>query len=74
MFSAFAIAIAIVAGILAMKLIFGFAGGLIGLLLSVAWLALKLLVFAGVAYWVLTLIAPELARKIRDRVQGTSTI
>ena len=66
-----AIVIAIVAGWLALKVIFGFAGGAIGLLLSLAWFAFKILLFVGVAYWVLTLIAPDTAKKMKDRVQGS---
>ncbi len=54
----------------AFKLVFGVAGGIIGLLLALAWFALKLLLVVGAVYFVLTLVAPDLARKIRERVAG----
>jgi hypothetical protein len=66
-----AIALAVLVGYVVVRVVFGFAGGLIGLLLALAWFALKLLLFVGVAYWVLSVLAPDTARKIRDRVQGS---
>lgn len=69
-----AVAIAVVAGYVAIQLVFGFAGGLIGLLFSVAWFALKILVFAGVAYWVLSIIAPDMAKRVRERVGGSQPL
>lgn len=65
------ILLALLAGYLVMKLVFGVGGGLIAILLSLAWLALKVLLFVGVSYWVLSVIAPDTARKVRNRVQGT---
>ena len=52
------------------KVVFGVAGGIIGLLLALAWLALKLLLVGGAVYFVLTLVAPDTARKVRERVSG----
>ncbi len=54
----------------AFKLVFGVAGGIIGLLLALAWFALKLLLLVGAVYFVLTLVAPDFARKLRERISG----
>ena len=54
----------------AFKVVFGVAGGIIGLLLALAWFALKLLLLVGAVYFVLTLVAPDTARKFRERVSG----
>lgn len=54
----------------AFKVVFGVAGGIIGLLLALAWFAFKLLLVAGAVYFVLSLIAPDTARKVRERVSG----
>ncbi len=68
----FAATFAIIAVIawIAFKVVFGVAGGIIGLLLALAWLALKLLLVGGAIYFVLSLVAPDLARKVRERVSG----
>jgi membrane protein implicated in regulation of membrane protease activity len=54
----------------AFRVVFGIAGGIIGLLLGLALLALKLLLVGGAIYFVLTLVAPDTARKVRERVSG----
>ena len=62
--------IAILVGYVALKLVFGVAGGLIGVLLSLAWLALKVLLVVGLIYWLLTVFSPETAKKMRDSFRG----
>ena len=52
----------------------GVAGGILGLLIGVAWLFFKLLIVVGVVYLVLTIVAPDTARKLRDRVSGGPTL
>jgi hypothetical protein len=56
----------------ALKLAFGVAGGLIGLLLSLAWLALKIVLVAGLIYWLISVFSPETAKKMRDSFRGES--
>jgi hypothetical protein len=68
--TAFAIGVAVVIGACVMKLFTGVVGGLLGVLLAIAWLALKVLIFVGVAYFVLSIISPDTARKVRERVGG----
>jgi hypothetical protein len=56
----------------AIKIVFGVTGGIIGLLLSLAWLLLKILLVVGLVYWLLTVFSPETARKMRDAMKGES--
>jgi uncharacterized membrane protein len=56
----------------AIKIVFGVTGGLIGLLLSLAWLALKVLLVVGLIYWLLTVFSPETAKKMREAFRGES--
>ncbi|MGE5048000.1 MAG: hypothetical protein ACM3PC_05495 [Deltaproteobacteria bacterium] len=56
----------------AIKIVFGVTGGIIGLLLSLAWLLLKILLVVGLVYWLLTVFSPETARKMRDALKGES--
>ena len=58
-----------VVGWIALKLVFGVAGGLIGLLISLAWLGLKITLVVGLIYWLLTVFSPETAQKLRDSVK-----
>jgi putative Mn2+ efflux pump MntP len=68
--NAFAIAVAVVIGACVLKLVSGVVGGVLGLLLALAWLAFKILIFVGVAYFVLSIISPDTARRVRERVGG----
>jgi hypothetical protein len=68
--NAFAIAVAVVIGACVLRLFTGVVGGVLGLLIGLAWVALKILVFVGVAYFVLSIISPDTARKVRERVGG----
>src|SRR5207253_10482972 len=52
------------------RIVAGVAGGIIGLLIGVAFLFLKLLIVAAVVYFVLTIVAPDTAKKLRDRLSG----
>jgi hypothetical protein len=58
-----------VVGWIAIQLVFGVAGSLIGLLLSLAWLALKVMLVVGLVYWLLTVFSPETAQKLRQSVK-----
>ncbi len=68
----FAVALVSLVGWIAIKIVFGVAGGIVGLLLSLAWLALKILLVVGIVYWVLSVFSPETARKMREAVKGES--
>ena len=66
------VAIVALVGWFAVKMVFGFAGGIVGLLLSLAWLVLKILLVVGIVYWVLSVFSPETARKMKDAFKGES--
>ncbi len=66
------IAVVALVGWIAFKLVFGVAGGIVGILLSLAWLALKILLVVGIVYWVLSVFSPETARKMKDAFKGES--
>jgi uncharacterized membrane protein len=57
---------------IAFKIIFGVAGGLLGLLISLALFILKVALVVGLVYWLLTVFSPETARKMRDAIRGES--
>jgi hypothetical protein len=57
---------------IAFKIIFGVAGGLLGLLFSLALLLLKIALVVGLVYWLLTVFSPETARKMRNAIRGES--
>jgi uncharacterized membrane protein len=66
------LALVVVAAWVALRILFGFAGGLLGLLLSLAWFALKVLLVVGLVYWLLSVFSPETAKKMRDTFRGES--
>ena len=57
---------------IAIKIIFGVAGGVLGLLVSLALFILKVALVVGLVYWLLTVFSPETARKMRDALRGES--
>ena len=57
---------------IAIKIVFGVAGGLLGLLISLALFVLKVALVVGLVYWLLTVFSPETARKMRDALRGES--
>jgi len=60
--------------LVAIRIVAGVAGGVLGLLPGVAWLLFKLLIVAGVVYFVLTIVAPDTARKVRERISGSTSL
>jgi len=64
--SIFGFAIVAVLAWIALKIVFGILGGLIGLALTVLWLAGIGFLF----YLVLRLVSPTTADKIRDMIKG----
>jgi hypothetical protein len=63
--------VAIVAWVV-IRLVFGVAGSLLALLLSLALFLLKVALVVGLVYWLLTVFSPETARKMRDALRGES--
>jgi hypothetical protein len=72
--TAFSVAVVGLAVWVAMKVLFGVTGGIIGLLLSLAWLALKVLLVVGLVYWLLTVFSPDTAKKMKDVMRGNESL
>jgi hypothetical protein len=64
------LAVLAIVTLVAIRIVAGVAGGILGLVLAFAWLAFKVLLAAGLIYFVLTIVAPDTARKMRDRFSG----
>lgn len=64
--------VALMVGYVALKIVFGVAGGIVGILISLAWLALKVMLVVGLIYWLMTVFSPETARKMKDSFRGQS--
>ena len=65
------VAVVALVGWLCLKVVFGFAGGVVGILLALAWLALKLLLVAGLVYWLISVFSPETARRMRESMKSS---
>jgi uncharacterized membrane protein len=59
------IAVVAFVGFAIFRVIFGVMGGFIGLLFGLAFLVFKALVLAGIIYFILSMVAPDTARKVR---------
>ena len=70
--TAASIALVVLIAWVAIRLVFGFAGGLLALLLSLLVFTLKILLVVGLVYWLLTVFSPETAKKMRDTFRGKS--
>ena len=68
------VAVVALVGWICVKIVFGFAGGIVGLLLSLLWLALKVLLVVGIVYWLISVFSPDTARKIREGIKPNSSI
>ncbi len=68
----FALGLCAILGVVALKLVFGVAGGLLGaalgLFLWLVGLALRLVFVAVVLYFILRVVSPETARCVRSRL------
>ena len=58
----------------AMKVVFGVTGGIIGLLLSLAWLALKVMLVVGLVYWLLSVFSPDTAKRMKDAMRSGESL
>jgi hypothetical protein len=69
----FVVGLMALVGLILLKVVFGILPVVLGIFLGLAFLALKILVVGAVAYFVLRLVAPSTARRLRDRFSGTPT-
>ncbi len=62
------VAVAAFVGFAIFRVVFGVMGGFLGLLFGLAFLVFKALVLAGIIYFILSMVAPGAARKVRAAV------
>ena len=71
----FALGLCAILGVVAIKLVFGIAGGLLGaafgLFFWLVGLALRLVVVGAIVYFILLVVSPETARRLRQRFRDT---
>jgi len=59
-------------GLFALGFVFKIFGGLIGLLLWLLVLAVKIAIIGAIAYFVLRLVSPDTARRLREKFSGSA--
>lgn len=59
-------------GLLALKVVFGILPTLLGFVMVLFWLAVKIAVVGALIYFVIRLVSPDTARRIRTRWSGSS--
>ena len=70
----FSIGLMAIVGLIVLKFAFGILVGVLALFLALAFLAVKILLVGAVAYLALRVVAPDTARRLRNRFSGTPTI
>ncbi|MEK0430205.1 MAG: hypothetical protein RL139_9 [Gemmatimonadota bacterium] len=66
----FVLGLLALAGLLALKLVFGIIGGLVGVFFALLGIAIPVLLLGALLYVVLRVFAPERADALRTRVNG----
>ncbi|MCA0376997.1 MAG: hypothetical protein LCH84_15205 [Gemmatimonadetes bacterium] len=66
----FTVGVISLAGLVALKLVFGLLGPLVGLLFFLLGVALKIVLVGAVVYFVLRVVSPATAEKIEMKFKG----
>jgi hypothetical protein len=66
----FSIGLFAVLGLIALKFLFGILGVAVGLFLWLLIIAIKVALVALVVYFIIRIVSPETARKLRERWSG----
>ena len=61
-------------GLLALKLVFGILGPLLGMFVGLLFLAAKIALIGGAVYLVVRIVSPGSAKRLRDKFSGTSSM
>ena len=69
----FTIGVMAILGLFVMRLVFGILGGVLGLFIGLAFLALKIVLIGAVAYAVIAVVSPTSAKRLRERFSGAPT-
>ena len=68
----FSVGLMTMVGMFLLKFAFGLFGGLVGIFIWLAWIALKILLIGAAIYFVIRLISPSTARRMTDSVNTPS--
>jgi len=66
----FGVGVLAIFGIVALKLIFGVFGALVGFFFVLLFIALKIAIFGAIIYLIIRIFSPDSARKIRETFTG----
>jgi len=69
----FTIGVMAILGLFVMRIAFGILGGVLGLFIGLAFLALKIVLIGAVAYAVIAVVSPNSAKRLRERFSGAPT-
>lgn len=59
-------------GIIALNLVFGILGALLGLFWMLFWWAMKILIVGALIYFLVRIFSPDTARKWKDKWSGSN--
>ena len=68
----FTIGLFAVLGVVALNLLFGIFSVVVGLALWLFWIALKIALVGLIIYFVIRIVSPDTARRMRERWSGSS--
>jgi hypothetical protein len=66
----FTVGLISLAGLVALKLVFGLLGPLVGLLFFLLGVALKVVLVGALIYFVIRVVSPDTAEKIEAKIRG----
>jgi hypothetical protein len=66
----FTVGVIALLGLVALKLVFGLLGPLVGLLFGLLGLALRVVIIGAAVYFVIRLVSPSTAEKIERAIKG----
>jgi hypothetical protein len=69
----FTIGVMAILGLFVMRIVFGILGGVLGLFIGLAFLAFKIVLIGAVAYFVIAIVSPRSAKRLRERFNGAPT-
>ncbi|MCU0635858.1 MAG: hypothetical protein MUE41_13365 [Gemmatimonadaceae bacterium] len=68
----FVIGLFTLAGLFALKLVFGILPAVLGLIFGIIWTAAKVALLGAGVYFVIRIVSPDTARRLRERWSGGS--
>ncbi|MCU0634543.1 MAG: hypothetical protein MUE41_06695 [Gemmatimonadaceae bacterium] len=68
----FVIGLFTLAGLFALKVVFGILPAVLGLIFGIIWTAAKIALLGAAVYFVIRIVSPDTARRLRERWSGGS--